>query len=97
MTDLNKVIRRVTRSRRHSQSKWRPLIVSLEPGDVIGVRLQGTRQTYRRAIETVYEDAIQHHVRRTEKRARQIAKDQGLKMRAAMAKARKELAEDLKP
>ena len=97
MTELLKPVRRVTTSRRRDRSKSRALIISLEPGDVVSVRLQGTRQSFRRSIEAVYEDAIRYHLAKVEKRARQICKSEGLKMRSAMVRARKELAADLKP
>lgn len=96
MTDLLKTVRRRTISRRREQSKARPMIVSLEPGDVVGVKLAGTRQTYRVSIEGVYEYALRQHLARIEKRARQIAKSEGFKMRSALARARKELKDDLK-
>lgn len=50
MTELRKRVSRVTISRRREQSKSRPLVVSLEPGDVIGVRISGSRQTFRVSI-----------------------------------------------
>ena len=96
MTDLLKMVKRRTISRRREQSKSRPMIVSLEPGDVIGVKLAGTRQTYRVSIEGVYEYALRQHLARIDKRARQIAKNEGLRLRSATAKARKELRDDLK-
>lgn len=96
MTELRKRVSRVTVSRRHEQSKSRAMVVSLEPGDLIGVRIQGTRQTYRISIEGVYLYAIRNHLAKIDKRARQIAKSEGIKMRSAMVKARKELAADLK-
>lgn len=95
MTDLIKPIKRVTRSERFSRGKHRRLIVSLEPGDVIGVRLQGTRQTYRLSIEAVYERAILAHVSRVEKRTKELKKT-GLRSNTARARARKELEADLK-
>lgn len=97
MTDLVKTIRRRTVGQRRDRSRSRALVISLEPGDVVGIRMLGTRQTYRRSIEAVYEDAIRYHLAKIEKRARQIAKAEGLKMRSAMVKARKELSEDLRP
>lgn len=97
MTDLVRTIRRRTVGQRRDRSKSRALVISLEPGDIVGIRLLGTRQTYRRSIEAVYEDAIRYHLAKIDKRARVIAKTEGLKMRSAMVKTRKELAEDLKP
>lgn len=97
MTDLLRTVRRATIGRHFEKSKHRRLIVTLEVGDIIGVRLEGTRQCYRIGIESVYYRAIGNHLARIEKRAKQIAKSEGLKMRSAMVKARKELAEDLRP
>lgn len=96
MTELRKRLQRITVGRRREQSKSRPLVVSLEPGDVIGVRISGTRQTYRVSIEGVLEYGMRLHLAKIDKRARQIAKAEGLKMRSAVVKARKELAADLK-
>lgn len=96
MTDLRKPVRRVSIGRRREKSKARAMIVSLEPGDLVGVRLQGTRQTFRLGIEQIYELAVRHHANKTDKRARQIAKSEGLRLRSATAKARKELKDDLK-
>jgi phosphoglucomutase len=97
MTDLRKPIHRRTIGTRREQSRSRPLIISLEPGDVVAVRIAGTRQSYRVSIEGVYEYAMRQHLARVDKRARQLVKSEGLKMRSAMVRARKELAGDLKP
>lgn len=95
MTDLLKAVKRVTRGERYSRGKHRRLVVSLEPGDVIGVRLQGTRQTYRLSIEAVYERAIVAHVNRVERRTNELKKA-GLRANSARARARKELEADLR-
>lgn len=95
MTELNKPLRRVTSARRHEKSKTRAVVLSLEPPAQVGVRLQGTRQTYRLDAESVYEIAVQYHQRRVDKRARQIAKAESLPLRRAMVKARKELQKEL--
>jgi hypothetical protein len=96
MTDIKKVVRRVTIGRRRDRGKSRALVISIEPGDVVGVRMQGTRQTFRVSIEGVFEYAMRNHLAKIDKRARQIAKSEGIKMRSAMVRARKELAEDLR-
>lgn len=96
MTDLNKSVRRVTSAKRHEKSRTRALILSLDPPAQVGVRLQGTRQTYRLDAESVYEMAVLQHQRRIDRRARQIAKSENLKLRQAMVKARKELQEELR-
>lgn len=97
MTDLRRTVKRVTIGRRRDRSKSRALVISLEPGDVVGVRMMGTRQTFRVSIEGVFEYAMRQHLARIDKRTRQIVKSEGLKPRSAMVKARKELAHDLKP
>ena len=45
MTDLHKTIRR--RSREQFAHYRKRIVISLEPGDVIGMRLERTRTTYR--------------------------------------------------
>jgi hypothetical protein len=95
MTELNRPVRRVSLGKRREKSAWRALILSLEPGDLIGIRLQGTRQTFRLGAESVYELAVQWHERKIEKRSRQLIKTEGLKLRSARAKARKELKKEL--
>lgn len=95
MTDLNKTVRRVTSAKRHEKSKTRAVVLSLEPPAQVGVRLQGTRQTYKLEAEAVYELAVRSHERQIERRAKQIAKAEHLPMRRATAKARKELQKEL--
>lgn len=95
MTELNSKVRRVTTARRHEKSKTRLVVLSLEPPALVGVRLQGTRQTYRLDAESVYELAVRDYLRRVERRAKQIHKTESLPMRRATAKARKELKKEL--
>ncbi len=96
MTDLSKPIRRVTAARRHEKSKTRAVILSLEPPAQIGVRLQGTRQTFRLDAEAVYEIAVRSHENRIERLAKQLSKADGLPMRSARVKARKQMKEELR-
>lgn len=96
MTDLNKRVLRLTAARRHEKSRTRAVILSLEPPASVGVRLRGTRQTFRLEAESIYELAVRAHENRIERRARQISKSLALPMRSARAKARKELKEDLR-
>ena len=96
MTDLTKIVRRVSAARRHEKSQVRRVILSLEPPAQVGVRLQGTRQTFRLDAESIYELAVRHHEQRIEKRARAIKKERPeLRQASARAKARKELAKEL--
>ena len=96
VTELRKTVRRVTLTRRREKSASRALVLSFEPGDLVGVRLQGTRQTFRLGAEQLYELAVRWHEERVARLARKIAKSEALPMRRALPKARKELAGDLK-
>jgi hypothetical protein len=87
---------RVTAATRHEKSASRALILSLELPAMVGVRLQGTRQTYRLDAQSVYELAVRAHERTIERTAKQIAKAEKMPLRAATRKARKQCAELLR-
>lgn len=55
MTPLNKSVRRVCVNARDG---GRPIVASLELGDLIGVRLHGTRRTLYVPIMAIYHGAI---------------------------------------
>jgi hypothetical protein len=57
-TPINKITRRRTGGTYRDRSTLRPIIVSLEPGDLLGFRYQGTRRTYRLPIAAVMQRAI---------------------------------------
>jgi hypothetical protein len=59
MTDLNKRVARRTFATKRERSKTRRIIVSLEPGDVLGFRLERTRMTYHVSVEGAYDWAAQ--------------------------------------
>lgn len=46
MTKLKRTVRRETHGTVYSQGKHREVIVSIEPPNVLGFRLKGTRRTY---------------------------------------------------
>ena len=46
MTKLNRPVRRETQATSWERSKIRPIIVSIEPPNLLGFRLKGTRRTY---------------------------------------------------
>lgn len=96
MTKLDRPVRRTTAARRHEKSKTRLIVLSLEPPAKVGVRLAGTRQTYRLDAESVYELAVQAHEREIERVAKRIAKAEALPMRQARSKARKQCKEETK-
>lgn len=98
MTELSKRVIRSTSARRHEKSKHRIVILSLDPPCSVGVRLAGTRQTYRLEAESIYELAVRHHENQIDRRARAIKKENPFvkTMKSARAKARKELLAELK-
>ncbi|MHA2279686.1 MAG: hypothetical protein ACXAC5_02165 [Promethearchaeota archaeon] len=59
MTKVKKPVRRETHGGVFSQGKLRPVIVSVEPPNVIGFRLKGTRRTYYLTAEGCYLKAVQ--------------------------------------
>ena len=61
MTDLHKTIRR--RSREQFAHYRRRIVISLEPGDVIGMRLERTRTTYRAPLASVFRTLADWHAR----------------------------------
>ena len=71
MTDLHKTIRR--RSRDPFAHYRKRIVVSLEPGDVIGMRLERTRTTYRAPLANVFRTLADWHAR-AEARAKREAR-----------------------
>lgn len=53
MTKLEKIVRRRT-CRPAASVGRRPLVVALEPGDILAMREAGCRRTYRAALERVF-------------------------------------------
>lgn len=94
MAPLTKRVARETPATVFQKSQNRNLIVSLEPagrdGAFIGIRAKGTRCTYRVGVNSVYNLAIRLHVQLIEQRIKELRK-QGVPMRTARAKARKEI------
>jgi hypothetical protein len=95
MTDLSKPITRKTSATLHEKGQRRPVLVTLIPPAKIGFRLAGTRQTYQVDAESGYSFAVKMHLAEVERRTKQLQKT-GLSARSARAKARKELAGQLK-
>lgn len=98
MTELKTIVRRSTSARRHEKSRTRCVMLSLEPPASVGVRLAGTRQTYRLEAESIYELAVRAHERAIERRAVQIRRNDPTcrSITSARAKARRELAKELR-
>jgi hypothetical protein len=72
MTDLHKTIRR--RSRAAFAHYRKRIVVSLEPGDVIGMRLERTRTTYRAPLAAVFRTLADWHARAEARRKREERK-----------------------
>lgn len=72
MTDLRKPVSRRTDTTIRDAGKSRRLVVTLYPGDVIGVRPEKTRREERTTLAAVYDLAVKARVRleQAEKRAR---------------------------
>jgi hypothetical protein len=71
MTELEKTVRRRTRSPFAHYRKR--IVVILEPGDILAMRLERTRTTYRAGIASVFRQLAEWHAsaerrRRHEKR-----------------------------
>ena len=96
MTDLQKKVVRKSAGRVFSAGQNRRILIVLIPGATIGLRLEGTRQTYTIDAEVAYTIAVEQHLRAVEKRAKEIVKLEKRPIRSARAKARKELDKKLK-
>jgi len=68
-TTVRRILRRETVGGIFSGGKVRPVIVSIEPPNVLGFRLKGTRKTYYLTAEGCYLQAVQAEVA-SEKRAK---------------------------
>jgi hypothetical protein len=76
MTDLLKPVRR--RSRDQFAHYRKRIVVSLEPGDVLAMRLERTRTTYRATIATVFRTLAEWHARAEARRKREERKTRKL-------------------
>ncbi|MBI5385078.1 MAG: hypothetical protein HZA90_10370 [Verrucomicrobia bacterium] len=72
MTDLLKPVRR--RSRAPFAHYRKRIVVSLEPGDVLAMRLERTRTTYRATIAAVFRTLADWHARAEVRRKREERK-----------------------
>ena len=77
MTALNKLVKRECQ---RTSDRGRPVIVSLEPGDLLGFRLKGCRMTYRLTLGKCFLLAAQAHAQE-QKRLRKLAREQRRKER----------------
>ena len=74
MTNLNKPVKRVSKSR----VQQRPIVVTLYPGGFLGLRLKGRRREYQLGLDDLYWQAAKAEVR---KKAREKAKKKAKKKR----------------
>jgi phosphate uptake regulator len=100
MAKLTKPVKRETDATVFDRSALRNLIVSIEPagrdGALIGLRLKGSRRTYRIGVNSVYNAAINLHLQRIERKTKELMKHEGLKRRSAFAQATREMEKELK-
>lgn len=99
MGKLTKVVKRETDSTVFDRSQYRNLIVSIEPaknGAVIGMRVKGTRDTYRLQVGAMFVHAINNHQAKIERNAKALVKKEGISLRSARARAKREAAQDLR-
>lgn len=94
-TELIKKVTRRSSATIHEKSQRRAVILSLEPTAAIGVRLAGTRQTYKIDAEVLYSFAVKQHELTIDRRAKAIRKATGKTPKAARAAAAKELRSEL--
>ncbi len=72
MTDLARLVRR--RSREEFAHYRKRLVVSLEPGDVLAMRLERTRTTFRAPLAAIYRTLAEWHARAEMRRKREERK-----------------------
>lgn len=63
MTKVRKAVRRETFGCLYESGKSRPVIVSIEPPNLVGLRLKGTRRTYWLTAESIYMQALKADLR----------------------------------
>ncbi len=68
MTELHKVVRRVSRNPFGHYRKQ--IVVILEPVDTIAMRLKGTRTIFRAPLSSVYRQLVEWHADAERKRKR---------------------------
>ena len=66
--------RRVRRECANTAERGRPIIVTLEPGDVIGFRLKGTRKTFRTTLYHCFMEAAKAEAERVRMERRKARK-----------------------
>lgn len=96
MTELTKKVSRRTRATVFERSVRRNVVVSLEPSQKIGLRLEGTRRTYRVDLEALYSLTVKLHLEEIERVTKRLMKLHGWTKRKARGEAAKELAKELK-
>lgn len=73
---LRKPVKRKTEETRRDRGKFRPYIITLFPGGLIGFRLQGTRTTEHLPVAYAYEQAVrlrvakEHHDKKMARKAK---------------------------
>lgn len=91
MTNLNKTIHRTSTASRHEAGKTRKVIITLAPPAFIGLRLQGTQQTYWLDAEVAYELSIRSFMNEVEREAKKIKREEVCSIASARGKAKERL------
>ena len=93
MTDITKVVKRRTSDTVFSKGHRR-IILSIEPGDLLGFRLERTKRTYTARIVDLYNVALEWEVNKARRdydnRVKSLVKS-GMTKRQAKSEARKEV------
>lgn len=98
-TRLMKPVSRRTSAKVFHAGQDRDVVATLEPGrsgDVLALRLNGIKGTYRLKISSLFTHAVDSHLLWVENRAKQISKNLKIPMRSARAKAREEAKDRIK-
>jgi hypothetical protein len=75
MTTLRRALKRETSATVFERSKRRPLIISIEPGGIISLRLKGNHKSYSLDLESLYDLAVKKSLaaeRAAKKKARRL-------------------------
>jgi hypothetical protein len=72
MTELEKAVRRRTRSPFAHYRKR--IVVILEPGDILAMRLERTRTTYRAGLSAVFRQLVEWHANAERRRKQEERK-----------------------
>ena len=94
MTELTAPIHRTSTATRRERGRVRNIVTMMVPPAFVGFRLAGDRRAFLLDIEVAYELAVHQFTRDVERLAKRIAKDEGIRIGTARARAYKQIAAD---